>query len=353
MPAGSSNGDVPSRVLSDHVPRRHPADLDDIDRQLCRLLADDPDLSRRELGAAVGLTDETISARLRSMRHQNVIATTVAVDWQEAGYGAGAILCCVVRHGDIGRAAAPALASTNVVYTASATGCCDLVIALLAVNLVGLRSEIARLRSLMVDVDVVSTAVVVDVLKYNPMTHTLPVAPWSTDELPNPSVVLDDIDRALVGMLAVAGDQSLRAIARRLQVSDATVRSRLRRLEDANLIRVVTARDPIAFGDLNAHALAFLSLDRPAVLDEIARLPTVQSAYATAAGSDAVLALATANEHELSRTLTRDMRRADGVISIRVAHIVTVLRHRTHLVRLVPRAATQPEGSASARATVS
>jgi DNA-binding Lrp family transcriptional regulator len=315
--------------------RRRLADLDDVDRQLCRLLADDPNLSRRELGATIGLTDETISARLRILRQKNVIATTVAIDWQAAGYGAGAILRCVVRGDDLVRAAQPAMSMDNVVFTAVTSGCCDLVVALLAVDLAELRSTIAQLRARMAHVHVNGTDIVTDVISYNASTHTLPVEAWSADELPNPALTLDDTDRALIKLLAVAGDDSNRAIARSLGVSDATVRSRLRRLEDSNLMRVVTARDPIAFGDLTAHALAFLSLDDPAALSRLAKLPAVQACYATIAGSDGVVALGAADEQELSRVLTRDLRRDVGVPCVQVAHVVTVLRHRTHLVRLV------------------
>lgn len=317
---------------------RRPVELDDIDRQLCQLLADDPNLSRRELGLAVGLTDETISARLRWMRERNVIATTIVVDWEAAGYQAGAILRCTVRTREPGRAVAAALSAKHVVFVALTTGCCDLVVALLGVDMSSLRAEIAQLRSQMPDVSVTSTDLVVDVPLYDTRTHTLPVVAWSADELPSPSIPLDDIDRKLISTLAVNGDESLRSIARRLEVSDATVRSRLQRLVDAGLLRLVTARDPIAYGDLNDHAIAFISLDDAAAIERLPPLDNISAVYATLSSSDAVVTLGAPDSHSMARTLARDLRRVDGVRDLQVAHIVTVLRHRTHLVRLVDRA---------------
>lgn len=337
MRAGSSDGNQGDGGTPQS--RRRPVDLDDIDRQLCQLLADDPTLSRRELGLAVGLTDETISARLRWLRDRNVIATTITVDWEAAGYRAAAILRCTIRQGDPSRAVAAALSARHVVFVALTTGCCDLVIALLGVDMPALRAEIAGLRTQMPDVRVVSTDVVVDVPLYDTRTHTLPVVPWSADELPAPNVALDDIDRKLISTLAVAGDESLRSIARRLEVSDATVRSRLQRLVDAGLLRMVTARDPIAFGDLNDHALAFVSLENTGAIEQLPAIKNVSAVYATLSSADVVVTLGAANTHSMARTLARDLRRVDGVRDIQVAHILTVLRHRTHLVRLVDHAA--------------
>lgn len=315
--------------------RRHAATLDAIDRRLCEILADNPHATRRELAQAVGVTDDTVTIRLRSLRQQNVIATTVVVDWQAAGFQAAAILRCTVRDDDPIRAVRPVLNWPRVAYVGLTTGCCDLVIAVLAADLGELRNLVAELRTACPAIEPHGVDMVIDAPFYNPRSHTLPIVSWSPEEFPNPVIELDDLDRALIRLLSTAGDESNRELARRLRVSDATIRTRLRRLEDANLVRVVTARDPIAYGDLTAHALCFVDLVNTDALAELANVPGIQSCYTSVAASDAVVVLAASNETELAKVITRDVRRIHGVSTLEVAHVVSILQHRTHLGRLV------------------
>ena len=70
-------------------PRQH---LDAVDRELCRALMREPRTSARDLAAHVGVTNETVTARLRRLREANVLAITVVIDSETAGYAAGAVV---------------------------------------------------------------------------------------------------------------------------------------------------------------------------------------------------------------------------------------------------------------------
>lgn len=60
--------------------------------------------------------------------------------------------------------------------------------------------------------------------------------------------ILDEIDRAIIAALAKDGRMSFREIGRQLDVSEGTVRVRMSRLQDENLIRVTLVGSPLALG---------------------------------------------------------------------------------------------------------
>lgn len=61
-------------------------------------------------------------------------------------------------------------------------------------------------------------------------------------------VTLDRIDRQLIAALARDGRSSYREIARSLDISEGTVRSRMARLQDEGLVRVTLVGSPLALG---------------------------------------------------------------------------------------------------------
>lgn len=328
--AGSASGsNDPGTFFA--MTRRRRKRLDDVDRHLMELLAGDARSSQRSLAQQVGVTDETVAARLRRLRDDNVIATTVVIDWEAAGYGAGAILRSRLSGGTEELAGAlgsiPGLHSITVT-----TGCCDLLVTLLGTDLPALRKsvvEVARVKNVVVDaVDIVTASPV-----FKTDVHTLPLRPWRSEDLPGPMPALDDLDRALINALADAAHESNRELARRLAVSDGTVRARIRRLEDGGLIKVVTGRDPVATGEMQAYGMVFLTLEGNEGREFLDH-PFVYAAHEVIGRSDLVLNVGAPSENDLALFLTDELRAMYGVRDIAVAHLVEVIAHQTHLVRL-------------------
>lgn len=58
----------------------------------------------------------------------------------------------------------------------------------------------------------------------------------------------DDTDRAILHELQEDGRRSFRAIARSVGVSEGTVRTRVRRIEDAGALRILAFVDPLRLG---------------------------------------------------------------------------------------------------------
>ncbi|MFI6444128.1 Lrp/AsnC family transcriptional regulator [Kitasatospora sp. NPDC050543] len=118
---------------------------------------------------------------------------------------------------------------------------------------------------------------------------------------PHPAARLDEVDLQLLSALRADGRVRASALARRLQLSEATVGSRLRRLADSGVLTGVHAEvDPGALGR-PLQAIARVT-HGPVPLDFhrlAARLPAVQSGLSLAGDADLELHLACADQHEL------------------------------------------------------
>jgi len=75
------------------------------------------------------------------------------------------------------------------------------------------------------------------------MNNLLPVSQASSD-----LISLDELDYAIIELLREDGRLSYRAIARELSLTEATVRSRVKRLEESGTMRVVAVTDIEAAG---------------------------------------------------------------------------------------------------------
>jgi DNA-binding Lrp family transcriptional regulator len=162
---------------------------------------------------------------------------------------------------------------------------------------------------------------------------TLPIASWSPADLPGPVVELDELDRRIVDQLITDGHESNREIARRLKVSDGTVRGRVKRLEDAGLIRLTAVVDTITTGDIASGASIFITTDGDdtALLPRLRELPNL-GIVERCVGTCDVYAFAVApSADELDRFVGRDLRGLPGVRSVEVATAVETLHHRAHL----------------------
>jgi DNA-binding Lrp family transcriptional regulator len=121
--------------------QRRPA-LDEADRNLIALLTDDGRLSNRALATAIGLTEPTISARLRSLYERRILCVTATLDWLAAGYRWDAWLHITVEGRPVKEAAQELAAVEGIRQVSVVFGPSDLVALLIvrdeseAVNLI-------------------------------------------------------------------------------------------------------------------------------------------------------------------------------------------------------------------------
>jgi Lrp/AsnC family transcriptional regulator for asnA, asnC and gidA len=142
---------------------------------------------------------------------------------------------------------------------------------------------------------------------------------------------LDSLDRHIISLLQQDGRASNVEIARRLGVSEATVRKRLVRILSERVVRIAAVPDAAKVG---LSTVTFISLDVDlAQLDRIAdalvRLPEIRAIYHTSGESDLVLEAWFPSGDELLHFLTRQIASIPGIHRAATAHVLQTLKDAT------------------------
>ncbi len=126
---------------------------------------------------------------------------------------------------------------------------------------------------------------------------------------------MDDLDRKIIELLQINGRASNARIARDVGVSEGTVRRRLRRLVQDEIIRVVAVPDPEQMG-LSTVALIGIQAD-PNTLDDVAErlaaLPETQYVSLTTGSFDLFIWVALPSSEELGNFLRHSVGVINGV----------------------------------------
>jgi len=172
----------------------------------------------------------------------------------------------------------------------------------------------------------------------------------------NGMVKTDAIDDGIMAILREDGRLSNREVARRLDVSEGTVRQRLKKLQDAGAIRIGVVTDA------NRTGVAVSAWVRVAVAPE-----HIDSALRTFTGLDEALYVAViagrfnvmivigaANQLELMRTINTKIESSRGVAEVDVRIIAQTIKHDIHEVVVRPspesrKVVSKPRRSKSAR----
>ncbi len=311
--------------------------LDDVDRQLCSLLAADPKTSNRSLAVAIGISDETVAARLRCLREEGVLATTIVVDSEAAGYRAQALVRVRVAGRAFRDVVKPLIDDPATLAITDTSGCCDGVVNVLARNMNDLHHYVTNVLGPLDGIRDLAVDVLVGDLKAANAVLTLPVPQWDPGDLPEPNPTLDDTDLQLLRELQVDGHESNSEVARRLGVSDATVRRRIQRLEDGGLIQIVASIDPITTGDLSAIAFVFVRQtgSTAELVAAVNQRPEVVAGFVCVGASSAILLLGASTDGELTSFASNELPTLPTVRTSEIAFADEVLHHRSHLVRLL------------------
>lgn len=126
---------------------------------------------------------------------------------------------------------------------------------------------------------------------------------------------MDDLDRRIIELLQVNGRASNARVARDVGVSEGTVRRRLRRLVQDEIVRVVAVPDPEKMG-FNTVALIGVQAD-PDKLDDVATrladLSETQYVALTTGSFDVFIWVALESSEELGNFLRRKVGPTPGV----------------------------------------
>jgi len=140
----------------------------------------------------------------------------------------------------------------------------------------------------------------------------------------------DEIDRAIIGQLRSNGRATNQQIAENLGLTATTVSSRIKRLEDADQLRVIAVSDFLAHGYNVIMELAIEVDGRRAsdVAEELAQFPEVFAAHLVTGRYDIDLLVVLHDFDELSGLLLDKFSRVRGIRSMTPSIAVDIIKYQ-------------------------
>ena len=150
----------------------------------------------------------------------------------------------------------------------------------------------------------------------------------------------DELDEQIIDLLRVNGRMSNREVARTLDISEGTVRNRLKRLEQSGSVRLGAVVDPRALG---LKYQAFVRLETTpasarAVANAAAELEEVPFVALMTGRFDVVVLVLTRTREELAAVIHDHFHQWKGVLAIETLEIVRVAQQRLDVVLVQPSA---------------
>ena len=131
-----------------------------------------------------------------------------------------------------------------------------------------------------------------------------------------PEETLDTVDRAILRELQEDGRRPFREIARKIGVSERTVRARARRMGDDGVLRIIAFADPVRLGH-SVLALVLIRVDASGhdrVVETVASWPEVSYVSSLVGRADLYIQVMCRDNDELWRLVTQRLRALEGVI---------------------------------------
>ena len=139
---------------------------------------------------------------------------------------------------------------------------------------------------------------------------------------------IDKVDRQIIRALQRDGRASNVEIARQIGVTEGTIRKRLGRLLEDNVIRIATVLDPSKVG-YSTHAYIGLEVESAAldsIIERLNDLPEVRVISLTTGEFDLIIEGSFRNDSELLNFLAGELGSIDGIRNIATSHMMRTIK---------------------------
>ena len=271
------------------------------------------------------------------MQERRILGISAIFDWEAAGYKWDVRLYVDVEGRPITEVAERLASLPSVRWVMLVFGIADIVVhAQLSdrdASVDFLTREVAAtdgVRRVAVDVNL-------EVLKYAINFARVPV-PRSALEFPAPVVELDELDYSIIEAVVADGRQSNREIARQLGTSDGTVRIRLRRLEEAGLMRISGQTDPYVTGEVAAWAYVGIDVYGTSLREvgaALVAMPEILILTVSSGRHDLVALVVASHRSVLIDVILGDIRAIEGVRATDTSEIIRTVKLDYQWARLL------------------
>ncbi|MGD8293090.1 MAG: Lrp/AsnC family transcriptional regulator [Desulfobacterales bacterium] len=141
---------------------------------------------------------------------------------------------------------------------------------------------------------------------------------------------LDKLDCRLIRLLQQDGRMSNIAIAQELEVSEYTVRSRMKRLLDDDIIKIVAVSDPIKLGfKISGNLKIKIDLKMAdKVIEKLKQIDAVIWVALTTGGTDIDVDFISRSLKEFQDLIFKKISRIDGVLSTETSIMVDLVKDK-------------------------
>jgi Lrp/AsnC family transcriptional regulator for asnA, asnC and gidA len=321
-----------SRAVDHH----HHTPLDETDVHLLELLCDDGRLSNRSLARKVGLTEATVSQRVRDLLGKRILHIGAIFNWVAAGYNAELHVIVSVAGRAVKEVGRTVAGLDGVISVMEILGQFDLVLRVILPDL----SYVTEFRAQLFAVSGVDAADLVVVNRNSKYVTQLATRsavdhPAPPPHFPNPVIPLDSLDHALSSELLHDGRRSNRELARRLHVNEATVRTRIRKMQEADLLRIRGQVDADKAGLIAAWAIVYVSTigrSSEEVGAKVATMPEIITLSHVTGRHGIFLFTTTPSRKHLVRLVTESIRGLPGVRSTETHEVIRTIDLAFHWI---------------------
>jgi DNA-binding Lrp family transcriptional regulator len=316
-----------------------PPNIDDLDRKIVERLRVDGRETNRSLAGTLGVNEATIASRLRRLEAARVIHVVALTDMYRLGFAYFAFAMITVGDRPVMEVAVEVAHIPQTISVNVHTGRYDIVCAVLARDLTELGDVIGAAIPRVDGVATVRCELAVDVPRFDSAWAALTAGQGHAD-LPRPSLppdAVDGLDLRIIEALQRDARSSNRSIAAELDVSEGTVRTRLRRMEDEGLVRIRAVSDVLSFG-LRAAAMIGVHVragEVTAVAQGLQRIDGIAAIIRSVGEFDFVLIVIAESREALLARLLDEIQTLPGIRATETFENVATVKHVYTWVRLV------------------
>jgi DNA-binding Lrp family transcriptional regulator len=231
-------------------------ELDEIDRNLTKLLRANPDITNRTLTQQLGISEKNVLNRLAALCEDDRLKVTAQWDMHSLGLDIAGHVYIHPGSNSIHEVAERIAEIDEVQSVAEVAGWPALHVLIVVANIQDFYAIADSLPARVAGIRLIETEVACETVKYrSDYGSCIALDTWTPVlEKLKPRIKLDDFDFDIVSLLQQNARISNREIARQLNVSETMVRQRLKKLLQQSALRKVVVVNPFVF-DYSAGAI--------------------------------------------------------------------------------------------------
>jgi DNA-binding Lrp family transcriptional regulator len=308
---------------------------DELDHAIIARLKRDASATNRALGESLGVTEQTIAARIHRLEDANLLRVVAVLDAKAVGYGLFVIVGIQVAGRTPSDVAAEVAELPSVMGINSCLGGFELMASMYARNERDLFELLERRIGAIRGVEELESFLVLERVHHRidwgkiDRLGRLELTPGGSD-------LIDDLDRGILEHLQENARTSLREVGRRLDRSEGTIRARVRRLEESGLCCIQAVSD-VTIGPGGSSAWIAIKARRGhvrAVAEEIAKDAEAGFVGITLGRFDVLALISAPGRDELSRFMFEKVALIPGVQRLEAWESLQVHKHDFRVVDL-------------------